>query len=123
MFMLGKTRPLPGHSSIGSISTRKKLHPGVPPPTTESSKGGSVPAIWQNQARRLPGVHPEYSDTASGSLFGDTEERYHQPIDRSGLTPSSRLQRSVGQRYSQDTVFLLTGRRIRQTGGSENQRC
>ncbi|GFX60480.1 hypothetical protein TNCV_1181991 [Trichonephila clavipes] len=31
-------------------------------------------------------------------LFGDTEERYHQPIDRIGLTPASRLQRSVGQR-------------------------
>ncbi|GFV38950.1 hypothetical protein TNCV_965161 [Trichonephila clavipes] len=51
---------------FGSISMRKKLHPGVPPPTTESNKGGSVPVIWQNQARRLPGVHPEYSTTASG---------------------------------------------------------
>ncbi|GFT84382.1 hypothetical protein TNCV_1610141 [Trichonephila clavipes] len=45
---------------------KKKLHPGVPPPTTECNKGGSVPVIWQNQARRLPGVHPECSDTASG---------------------------------------------------------
>ncbi|GFX24739.1 hypothetical protein TNCV_3345191 [Trichonephila clavipes] len=26
------------------------------------------------------------------SLFGDTEERYHQLIDRSGLTPATRLQ-------------------------------
>ncbi|GFW07836.1 hypothetical protein TNCV_3919691 [Trichonephila clavipes] len=25
-------------------------------------------------------------------------KRYHQPIDRSGLTPATRLQRSVGQR-------------------------
>ncbi|GFX96297.1 hypothetical protein TNCV_2291851 [Trichonephila clavipes] len=30
--------------------------------------------------------------------FRDSEERYHQPIDRSGLTPASRPQRSVGQR-------------------------
>ncbi|GFS65364.1 hypothetical protein TNCV_2451751 [Trichonephila clavipes] len=75
MFKLGKMRPLPGHSSIGSISTRKKLHPGVPPPTTESNKGGSVPAIWQNQARRLLGVHPEYSDTASGSVSSETPKR------------------------------------------------
>ncbi|GFV46494.1 hypothetical protein TNCV_3233811 [Trichonephila clavipes] len=66
MFKLGKTRPLPVHSSIGSINTRKKLHPGVPPPTTESNKGDSVLVIWQNQARRLPEVHPEYSATASG---------------------------------------------------------
>ncbi|GFT17578.1 hypothetical protein TNCV_4032481 [Trichonephila clavipes] len=36
---------------------RTELHPGVPPPTTESNKGGSVPVIWQNQARRLPEVH------------------------------------------------------------------
>ncbi|GFU76178.1 hypothetical protein TNCV_1233291 [Trichonephila clavipes] len=28
-------------------------------------QGGSVPVIWQNQARRLSGVHPEYSATAS----------------------------------------------------------
>ncbi|GFV21155.1 hypothetical protein TNCV_4267881 [Trichonephila clavipes] len=26
---------------------RTELHPGVPPPTTESNKGGSVPVIWQ----------------------------------------------------------------------------
>ncbi|GFV29728.1 hypothetical protein TNCV_3668201 [Trichonephila clavipes] len=33
-------------------------------------------------------------------LFGKTEERYHQPIDRSRLAPATRLQRSVGQRTS-----------------------
>ncbi|GFV44731.1 hypothetical protein TNCV_3741 [Trichonephila clavipes] len=66
MLRLGKTRPLPGHRSFESINTRKKLHPGVPPPTTESNKGGSVPVIWQNQARCLPEVHPEHSATASG---------------------------------------------------------
>ncbi|GFX96446.1 hypothetical protein TNCV_1441211 [Trichonephila clavipes] len=54
----------------------------------------------KNQARR----YLEYTqNTASGRgspatpylkqcLFGDTEERYHQPIDRSGLTPATRLQ-------------------------------
>ncbi|GFU09878.1 hypothetical protein TNCV_784281 [Trichonephila clavipes] len=63
---VGNTRPLPGHSSIGYINIRKKLHPGVPPRTTESNKGGSVPVIWQNQARRLPGVHPEHSATTTG---------------------------------------------------------
>ncbi|GFV38434.1 hypothetical protein TNCV_4393151 [Trichonephila clavipes] len=98
--------------------------------------------LAKSQARRLPEVHPEYSATASGRgsnlktryplsaaltlqqcLFGDTKERYHQPIYRSGLTPVSRLQRSVGQRYSQDTIYLLTGRRTRQTCGLKNQRC
>ncbi|GFY35805.1 hypothetical protein TNCV_4841821 [Trichonephila clavipes] len=36
--------------------------------------------------------------TLQQCLSGDTEERYHQPIDRSGLTPTTHLQRSVGQR-------------------------
>ncbi|GFU35421.1 hypothetical protein TNCV_3641161 [Trichonephila clavipes] len=75
MFGLDKTRPLLGHSSIGSISTRKKLHPAVPPPTTESNKGGSVKVIWQKQARHLPGVHPEYSDTSSGSVSSGIPKR------------------------------------------------
>ncbi|GFX69635.1 hypothetical protein TNCV_1770041 [Trichonephila clavipes] len=51
MVRLGKARPLSGHSSIGSIYTRKTLHPGVPPSTTESNKGGSVPVIWQTRHR------------------------------------------------------------------------
>ncbi|GFW43776.1 hypothetical protein TNCV_4771251 [Trichonephila clavipes] len=63
---LGNTRPLPWHSRLGSICAKKHLRSGVRPPTTESNKGGSVPVIWQNQARRLPEVHPEHSATASG---------------------------------------------------------
>ncbi|GFX56001.1 uncharacterized protein TNCV_1953211 [Trichonephila clavipes] len=59
MLRLGNTRPLPGHSCIGSIRTRTFLRFSVPPPTTESNKGDSVPASGKNQAWRLPGVHPE----------------------------------------------------------------
>ncbi|GFS90519.1 hypothetical protein TNCV_4097211 [Trichonephila clavipes] len=55
---LGKTRPLSGHSSIGSINTRTELHPSVPPPTTESNKGGSVPVIWQKTRH---GAYLEYT--------------------------------------------------------------
>ncbi|GFW53337.1 hypothetical protein TNCV_4075581 [Trichonephila clavipes] len=40
-------------------------------------------------------------------FFGDTEERYHQPIDRGGFTPATRLQRSVGQ--SDEAHFWLNG--------------
>ncbi|GFV17077.1 hypothetical protein TNCV_1686681 [Trichonephila clavipes] len=44
---------------------RVKLHPG-----TSTHHGvqqrGSVLVIWQNQAWRLPGVHPEYNATVSG---------------------------------------------------------
>ncbi|GFV81697.1 hypothetical protein TNCV_1703531 [Trichonephila clavipes] len=83
--VVGKTRPLPGHSSIGSIRTRKQLRSGVPPPTTESNKRGSVPVIWQT-----PGMALTWTLILHQCLFGDTEERYHQPIDRSGLTPVNR---------------------------------
>ncbi|GFU03119.1 hypothetical protein TNCV_2911761 [Trichonephila clavipes] len=53
MLRAGNTRPLPWHSSIGSIST-KTTSSWRALPTTESNKGGSVPVIWQNQVRRLP---------------------------------------------------------------------
>ncbi|GFX60667.1 uncharacterized protein TNCV_4917171 [Trichonephila clavipes] len=100
-----------------------QLRPGVPPrsPTREAV----CRSPGTNQARRLPGVHPEYSTTAPGRgsngyirrtlsaaltlqqcLFGDTEERYHQPIDRSGLTPATRLQRSAGQRAVITNFFI-----------------
>ncbi|GFT26884.1 hypothetical protein TNCV_3710402 [Trichonephila clavipes] len=79
------------------------------------------------KARRLPEVHPEYSAIASmiqrvnppslsaaltlqQCLSGDTEEKYHQTIDR--LIPTSRLQRSVGQRKRKSnpgTLFSFLG--------------
>ncbi|GFU31587.1 hypothetical protein TNCV_1234851 [Trichonephila clavipes] len=130
--------PLPGHSSILSISTRKKLHPGVPPTTTRE-------AVCRSSGKTRHGAYLEYTHniviqhqdedptgkphslsaslTLQQCLFGDTEERCHQPIDGSGLTPASRLQRSVGQRYSQYTIVLLTGRLTRQTFGLAKQRC
>ncbi|GFX80424.1 hypothetical protein TNCV_177631 [Trichonephila clavipes] len=55
---VGNTWPLPGHSIFGSINTRKKLRPGVPPPITESYKGGSVPVIWQKTRH---GAYLEYT--------------------------------------------------------------
>ncbi|GFW90166.1 hypothetical protein TNCV_1789871 [Trichonephila clavipes] len=44
-----------------------QLNSGVPPPTTESNKGGQgMPVIWQKpDMRRLHGVHPEYNAVAS----------------------------------------------------------
>ncbi|GFX57770.1 hypothetical protein TNCV_1495311 [Trichonephila clavipes] len=39
-----------------------------------------------------------FATSSMQCLFGETEDMYHQPIDRSGITPASRLQRSVGQR-------------------------
>ncbi|GFV90645.1 hypothetical protein TNCV_2223611 [Trichonephila clavipes] len=63
---LGKTRPLPGHSSIASISAKRNfilvfLHP-VRSPTREAVCRQS----FKNQVRRLPGVNPEYYATTSG---------------------------------------------------------
>ncbi|GFX43882.1 hypothetical protein TNCV_4111611 [Trichonephila clavipes] len=83
------------------------------------------------QVRHLPGVHPRYSPTASGQgskgssrhplsaaltlqqcLFGDIEERYHQPIDRSGLTPASRLQLKRTQNKSPGHHFPPYGKHV-----------
>ncbi|GFY18083.1 hypothetical protein TNCV_3385741 [Trichonephila clavipes] len=112
MLWLGKTRPLLGRSSIGSIRTRAELRSGVPPPTTESNERGSVLVIWQKTRH---GTYLDYTQNISlqhqgedqtgkrapplsaalilqQCFFGDTEERYHQPIDRSGLSPTTRLQ-------------------------------
>ncbi|GFT54613.1 hypothetical protein TNCV_344931 [Trichonephila clavipes] len=94
---------------------RTELHPGVAPPTTESNKGGSVPVIWQKTRHgAYLEVHPEYNATASGR--GSNGSR----LTGAGSNPATRLQHSVGQngRESQDTIFLLTGRRTRQTCGS-----
>ncbi|GFV97726.1 hypothetical protein TNCV_2313111 [Trichonephila clavipes] len=56
-----------------------------------------------------------------------SEETFHQPTDRSKLTPASHLQRSLGQReckrYPQDTFPLLTGDRTQQTCELGNQQC
>ncbi|GFW68736.1 hypothetical protein TNCV_3639511 [Trichonephila clavipes] len=41
---MGIKRPLPGHIIFGSIRVRR-LPSGVPPPTTEYNKRGSVPVI------------------------------------------------------------------------------
>ncbi|GFX71015.1 hypothetical protein TNCV_2706181 [Trichonephila clavipes] len=54
MLRVGNTRPLLGHSSIGSIKTRTPLRSGVPPPTMESNKGGSL-------AKTRHGAYLEYT--------------------------------------------------------------
>ncbi|GFU13099.1 RNase H domain-containing protein [Trichonephila clavipes] len=57
MVRLGNTRPLPWYCSIGSIYTRKKLHPGVPPPTTEFNKGD----ICRSSGKTRHGAYLEYT--------------------------------------------------------------
>ncbi|GFU00677.1 transposable element Tcb2 transposase [Trichonephila clavipes] len=66
---VGNTRPLPGRSNIGSISAKHNfvlecLHPPRSPTREAVCRSSS-----KYQARRLPGVHPEYSTTASGRGF------------------------------------------------------
>ncbi|GFU00298.1 uncharacterized protein TNCV_4258571 [Trichonephila clavipes] len=46
--------------------TRNKLHPGVPPPTTNSTREALCRSTDIGQAQCLPGIHPGYSTTASG---------------------------------------------------------
>ncbi|GFX30175.1 hypothetical protein TNCV_1962821 [Trichonephila clavipes] len=47
----------PGRADLDPY-TQNTLYPGVPPPTTESTKGGSVPVIW-----RKPGTALTWSTT------------------------------------------------------------
>ncbi|GFX19432.1 retrovirus-related Pol polyprotein from transposon 412 [Trichonephila clavipes] len=87
MLMLGKTRPLPGHKISGFMKSEicfilECLHPPRSP-TREAVCRSS----GKYQARRLPEVHSEYSTTESG-----------RGSNGSGLTPATRLQRSVSQR-------------------------
>ncbi|GFX23753.1 hypothetical protein TNCV_3596951 [Trichonephila clavipes] len=50
-------------------------------------------------SQRIRNVRANFARlTLQQRLSGNTEERYHQPIDRSWLTPASRLQRSGAQR-------------------------
>ncbi|GFX92535.1 hypothetical protein TNCV_710401 [Trichonephila clavipes] len=70
MSKLGKTKPLPGYSSIASIRVKYNfilmcLHPPRSP-----TREAVCRSFGKNQARRFPGLHPEYSDTASGRLTG-----------------------------------------------------
>ncbi|GFU36872.1 hypothetical protein TNCV_2670531 [Trichonephila clavipes] len=76
-----KAWPSPGNSCIGSIRAY----------TTTS---------WSALTHHVV----QQALTLQQCLFGDTEERYHKPIDRSGFTPASRLQRSVGQRECKSLI-------------------
>ncbi|GFW79610.1 hypothetical protein TNCV_1428701 [Trichonephila clavipes] len=157
---LGNTRPLQWHSSTESISARNKFVLACLHPPRSPTREAVCRSSGKNQARRLPGVHPEYNATASGRrsngltrhplsaaltlqqcLFGNTKERYHQPIDRSPVHSEAWAKentevslghqsppygRSVGTGNAKDpqnTIFLLTGRRTRQACGLANQRC
>ncbi|GFY09427.1 hypothetical protein TNCV_1942371 [Trichonephila clavipes] len=42
------------HSSIGSINMRTELHPGVPPPTTESTREAVYRSSGKKPGTRLP---------------------------------------------------------------------
>ncbi|GFT76725.1 hypothetical protein TNCV_335871 [Trichonephila clavipes] len=55
---------------------RTELHPGVPPPTTESNKGGSVPVIWQKTRH---GAYLKYTQNIM---------LQHQGEDPTGINPT-----------------------------------
>ncbi|GFV95337.1 hypothetical protein TNCV_4587121 [Trichonephila clavipes] len=75
MLRLGKTRPLPVHSIFGSIGARKDfilvcLHPPRSP-----TRKAVCRSSGKYQARRLPGLHPEYNATASDNVSSRTSKR------------------------------------------------
>ncbi|GFW83730.1 hypothetical protein TNCV_668431 [Trichonephila clavipes] len=72
----GNTRPLPGHISIGSISVKQNFVLACLHPAWSPTREAVCRSTDNSQSRRLPGVYPEYSATASGrgsdgkKLFG-----------------------------------------------------
>ncbi|GFW45430.1 hypothetical protein TNCV_4702411 [Trichonephila clavipes] len=67
------------------------------------------PDLWRLKQRR------GFALTQQQCLSGDTEERYPQSIDRSGFTPATRLQRSVGQRKAKKCISVVwTGKEIKE---------
>ncbi|GFW30375.1 hypothetical protein TNCV_453131 [Trichonephila clavipes] len=66
MLRVGNTRPLPGHSSIGSISVRQNFVLACLHPPRSPTREAVCRATDNSQARPLPGVHPEYSAIVSG---------------------------------------------------------
>ncbi|GFX02884.1 hypothetical protein TNCV_4438661 [Trichonephila clavipes] len=141
MLRVGKTRPLLGHSCIGSISAKKtsswhaSTHHGVQQGRKcaghlAKTRHGAYLKYTQNIVLQHQGEDPMRKPATpylQQCLSGDIEERYHQPIDRSGLTPASYLQQSMGQReckrYTQNTIFPLTGCSAQQTCRFANQQC
>ncbi|GFU46484.1 hypothetical protein TNCV_567761 [Trichonephila clavipes] len=83
----------------------------------------------KNQARRLPEVHPKYNATASGRgstgkpdtlicstnpgqyLFGDSEDEVPS-VDRSGLTPATRLREAWPKGWYVDMMDLRSTSRV-----------
>ncbi|GFW40985.1 hypothetical protein TNCV_4089841 [Trichonephila clavipes] len=99
-----------------ALCIRNKLHSGVPPPTTESNKE----AVCRSSGKTRHGAYLKYTQNIMLQHRGEDQRvnptplicstnptavslrglrrEYHQPIDRSGLTPASVYSESVGQR-------------------------
>ncbi|GFT84188.1 hypothetical protein TNCV_1150041 [Trichonephila clavipes] len=63
MLMLGKTRPLPGHEISGFMKREMVFILECPQPPRSPTREAVCRSSGKYQARRLPRVHPEYSDT------------------------------------------------------------
>ncbi|GFW63091.1 hypothetical protein TNCV_4454391 [Trichonephila clavipes] len=64
--IMDKTWPLAGHSCIESISAKNNFVLAFLHPPRSPTREAVCQSSGKNQARRLPGVHPEYGTTASG---------------------------------------------------------
>ncbi|GFT11112.1 hypothetical protein TNCV_1084641 [Trichonephila clavipes] len=111
MVRLSKTRPLPGHSRLGSKCEKNKLILACLHPPRSTTREAVCRSYGKNQVR---GAYLDYTQnimlqhqgedptgnptllsaalTLQQCLFEDIEERYHQPINKSRLTPATRLQ-------------------------------
>ncbi|GFY26921.1 hypothetical protein TNCV_930621 [Trichonephila clavipes] len=82
VMFVGKTRPLPGHSSKGSISVKHNFVLACLHPPRSPTREAVCRSRGKNQVRRLPGVHPEYSTTASGYVVWTGKEEKEKWDDK-----------------------------------------
>ncbi|GFS50348.1 hypothetical protein TNCV_1638451 [Trichonephila clavipes] len=121
MVKLGKTRPLPEHSQLGSISTNSTSS-WCPSTHQKSNKGGSVPVICsvssgtpkRDTTNRLTGagslLPPVYSEEWAKGNTEVSPGHQSPPLLHTGEVWSK-----GNAKDPQNTIFLFTGRRTRQT--------
>ncbi|GFU67235.1 hypothetical protein TNCV_729031 [Trichonephila clavipes] len=87
--------PLPGHSLFGSISAKNNFVLVCLHPPRSSTREVVCRSSGQFQTRCLPGVHPEYSTTASGR--GSKEKETEAAKIKLGMDGHHILEDNIGQ--------------------------
>ncbi|GFW62088.1 hypothetical protein TNCV_1685191 [Trichonephila clavipes] len=100
--------PLPGHSCIGFISVKNNFVLACLLPARSPTKEAVCRESGKHQAWRLPGVHPEYSPTASGRGSNGPVLEYAAPIWVSASVSSKQKLDSIQHRASKIIIGAVS---------------